>query len=243
MSDKGKYLYCITKKEPRKFDVNGIEGKDVYAISEDGLSVVVSDSEMKEYFITRENLLAHQKVIEAIFANYEVLPISFGTVAKSIENVKEKILKPKVKELRQALEETKGKAEVGLKVSWLNMNAIFQEVANSSQELKTLKASKNVGYQDKIAAGQLVAELIKEKREQEKENIVGPLCKIAEEFKEKELLSEDMIFNGAFLINRKRAKEMVQEIKMRAGKYEMRAAFTYTDPLPLFNFVKINISL
>ncbi len=256
MPEKGIYLYCIIKDPEgkssasygargqfKKFEIKGIEGKDIYTISKDELSAVVSDSEIKEYFITRENLLAHQKVIEEIFKKYEVLPISFGTVAKSIEDVKEKILKPKAEELRQALEETKGKAEIGLKVSWSNMSYIFQEIASNSQELKALKTAKDIGYQDKIAAGQLVANLLEEKRAQEKEKILGPLKKIAEDFKEEKILTEDMIFNGIFLVSKNKEKKFDREINGLAEKYGSGIKFKYIGPLPLFNFININLSL
>ncbi len=239
----GKYLYCITEEQPGSFDVSGIEGQRVYAILANGLSAIVSNCEVKEVFISRDNLLTHQKVVEAVFAKQAVLPVSFGTVAKNAEDVKEKILKQKTEELRKALEEARGKAEVGLRVSWLNVSNIFQEIANGSQELKALKTSKNLDYQAKLAAGQLVADLLEKKREEEKESIIAQLTDLAEDFKEKEILSDNMIFNGAFLVSRKKTKEMEERVKTLTKKHGGRANFAYTGPSPLFNFVKINFSL
>lgn len=240
MTEEGKYLYCIIEeKQPKKFGIKGVEGKEVYNVCYDGLSAVVSDSEIKEYLITRENLLTHQKVIEEIFKKYEVLPVSFGTVAKSSEEIKGKILKPKDKELRKILKEIRGKIELGLKILWSNMDSVFQEIANHSLKLQAIKSSQNISYQDRIAAGQLVSVLLEEKREEEKEIILKPLKKIADDFKENKNLGENMIFNGVFLVSKNKEKKFDREINALGEKYGPRIKFMYIGPLPLFNFINI----
>ncbi len=93
----GKYLYCVIKERaPRKFNILGQDEKEVYTISKGGLAIAVSDTSKEEYSFIKEHLTCHQKVIEQVMnEGYDVLPVRFGTVAKSEEDIREKILKAK----------------------------------------------------------------------------------------------------------------------------------------------------
>ncbi|MDP2934435.1 MAG: GvpL/GvpF family gas vesicle protein [bacterium] len=250
---RGKYLYCLISAptgvashrtkggETKEFEIKGIEGKTVYTIPEGRLSAVVSDSEIKEYLATRENIITHQKVLEEILKEYDLLPVSFGTVVASSEELKQKILKPKAKELQGLLQKIEGKIELSLKVLWLDMNSVFQEIAESSQTIQKLKKSKNLGYQNRILAGELVNKLLDEKREKEKEEILKPLKKIADDFKENKLLGDSMILNVAFLVKKTKEKEFDKKVNNVGGKFDGRIKFLYVGPMPPFNFVELHL--
>lgn len=240
----GKYLYCIIKEnKPKKFCVKGIEGKDVYNVCDGGISAVVSDSEVKEYFISRENLLAHQMVLEEISQQYNALPVSFGTVSENSEELKQNILRPRAKDFEGQLKKVEGKIELGLKALWTNMPAVFQEIAKSSPMIQNLKKSKNTSYQQKISAGELVGHLLEEKREEEKEKILKPLEKIADDVKENKVLGGDMIVNVAFLVQKTKEKEFDKQVNSLGEKFGQRVKFAYVGPLPPFNFVELHLTV
>lgn len=241
--DEGKYLYCIIKENnPQKFEIKGIEGKDVYNICEGSISAVVSDSEVKEYFISRENLLAHQKVIEEISQQYDTLPVSFGTVSENSEKLKQKILRPRAEDFEEQLKKVKGKIELGLKALWVNMPSIFQEIAENSPMIQNLKKSKNASYQQKISAGELVGKLLEEKREEEKEKILKPLKRIADDVKENKILGGDMILNAAFLVKKTKEKDFDKQINILGKNFDQRIKFKYVGPLSPFNFIELHFT-
>lgn len=249
MSEKGKYLYCIIKeKKPKKFGIKGIEGEDVYIISEGKISAVVSDSEIKEYLITRENTLTHQKVIEEVMKEYDVLPISFGTVTENEKNIREKILKLKARELLNALEKIKGKVELNLKAAWLDMSNIFREVLKENKEIQVAKKEAStisgIGKTNlAMEVGKMVASALERKKEREAREILEPLKKIAEDFKENKAQLDQIIFNAAFLLSKGKEKEFDEEVSKLGEKYDGRIKFFYVGSLPPFNFVNINLSL
>jgi len=249
MTEKGKYLYCLIKeKKSKEFNVLGIEGGKVYTISEGELSAVVSDAGIKEYPISRENTLTHQKVIEEVMKEYDVLPISFGTVAESEKNIREKILKLKTRELSNALEKIKGKVELNLKAVWLDLPSIFQEMVKKNREIQAAKreASKVSGMAGtnlRIEVGKMVASLLEKKKEREANTILKPLKKIAEDFKENKVQLDQVIFNAAFLISKEKEKEFDEEVSKLGEKYDGRIRFLYVGPLPPFNFVELELSL
>ncbi len=245
----GKYLYCVIKERgPKKFDILGQEGKDVYTINKGGLAIVVSDTSKEEYSFIKEYLTGHQKVIEQVMNNgYDVLPVRFGTVAKSVEDTREKILKAKRKELLETFPLVEGRIELGLRAFWKDMPAIFQEIVKENPKIQQAKkeAQKNPFQMKITSVGELVQKALDAKREREAEKILSPLKKLAVDFRERELLrsrdimKDTMILSSAFLV----PKEKEREFDKRAGslieEQNQRIKFTYVGPIPPFNFVEL----
>src|SRR5437899_6660486 len=89
--DGGKYVYCIIRSDrQRDFGSIGIGGgQTVYTIAYHDLAAVVSDTPIVIYDPTRENVLAHEFVNETVMREHTVIPMSFGTVFRSEEDVTE----------------------------------------------------------------------------------------------------------------------------------------------------------
>ncbi|MFH1620365.1 MAG: GvpL/GvpF family gas vesicle protein [bacterium] len=92
----GKYIYCIirpgqacggaaAKASGRHNDQGlsfgplgiGERGDEVHTVRSGDIAAVVSDSPVKSYAVSRENLLAHEKAIEAVMKEHTVLPVRF----------------------------------------------------------------------------------------------------------------------------------------------------------------------
>lgn len=246
MALEGKYLYCIIKeKQPKKLGIKGIEGREVYVIPEGELSAVVSDSSVTEYFVTKENVTAHQKVIEEAMKKYTVLPISFGNVAKDKNDLKERLLKAKKSELQRLLKEFEGKIELGIKAFWVDMSKVFNEIANSDEVIKNLqKQSKGIiGRLKALNVGKRVSQLLESEREEIGSKIKAPLLKLSRDFKENKILMDSMILNSAFLIEKSREKEFDKKVNEIASKLGDNVKINYVGPLPPYNFIEMPISL
>ncbi|GFP26767.1 GvpL/GvpF family gas vesicle protein, partial [Candidatus Hakubella thermalkaliphila] len=130
MMEEGKYIYCIIgTNEGRNFGPIGIgdRGDGVYTIGYQDLSAVISNSPMTKYVVSRENMTAHEKVIEEVMKDYSVLPVRFCTVATSAEEVRN-LLRKRYTEFKNLLRDMDNKTELGVRALWKNMNAIFQEI-------------------------------------------------------------------------------------------------------------------
>ena len=259
------YLYCVIKeKNQKKFNVLGQEGKEVYTINEGGLAICVSDTSKEDYGFIRENLICHQRVIEEVMnpvrnqrssngvkEEYDVLPVRFGTVAKSEEDVREKVLKAKRKEILETFPIVEGRVELGLRALWKDMPAIFQEIVKENPEIQRAKkeAQKNP-FQMRIAGvGELVIKALDAKRENEAEKILRPLKKLAVKFRERELLrspeptKDSMVLSSAFLVEKEKQKEFDDRIEELIKEYENRIKFIYIGPIPAFNFVELHLDV
>src|SRR5690349_16844074 len=118
--EEGKYVYCIIKSpKPREFGQIGIgEGtNNVYTVHFGELAAVVSDTPIRIYDPTRENVLAHELVNETVMREFTVIPMSFGTIFRTKQDIVE-LLKSTSRAFDDVLDKMKDKIEFGLKVLW-----------------------------------------------------------------------------------------------------------------------------
>jgi len=214
------------------------------------LAIVVSDTSKQDFEFIKEYLTCHQKVIEEVMrAGYDVLPVCFGTVAKSEKDIREKILKAKRKELLETLLIVEGKVELGLRAFWKDMPGIFQEIVKENPEIQQAKkeAQKNPLQMRVASVGELVQKALDAKREREAQKILNPLKKLAVDFKERELLRsreimrDSMICSSAFLVPKKNEKEFDKKVEAFTKEYGERIKFIYMGPIPPFNFVELHL--
>ncbi len=246
MEEEGKYIYCIIgTNEGRNFGPIGIGGRgdEVSTICYQDLSCVISNSPMTKYIISRENMTAHEKVIEEVMKDYTVLPVRFCTIATCAEEVRD-LLRKRGIEFRNLLRDMNGKVELGLRAWWKNMDVIFQEIVDEHKEIKGLKqriASKNLKetYPQRIKLGEMVKSALETKKEKEGKEILDLLKKISFDFRANELVGDKVIVNAAFLVDKAREKEFDNRVEELIEKYDERVKFKYVGPAPPFNFVNI----
>jgi len=203
--------------------------------------MVVSETKAKDYALTREYLLGHQKVIEKLMQRgYDVLPMRFGIVAKNTKDVKEKILKAKSKEFLEAFGKVQGKVELGLKALWRDISSVFQEIGENKEiQIAKKQAQKNPSQFRVAAVGELVGKVLEQKRAKEAQKILGPLKKLAADCAERNLVGESMIFNSAFLVPKAKEKEFDQRVEEIGQEHNQRIKFIYVGPVPPYNFVNL----
>lgn len=248
MEKEGKYIYCITEtKQGRNFGPIGIgtRADEVLTIGYDDLSMMVSNHPITKITANRENMLAHQKVIEEVMKEFDsVLPVRFGTIASSADEVGN-LLDRRYREFKIALKDMDHKVELGVKGLWKNMDVIFNEIVQENETIKNLKkaiekkGSQNV--QAKMDVGRLVKQELDKKSQGQAEEIVDRLRRTAQQYKLNDTIGDAMFINAAFLIDRGREKEFDNIMDDLSDQFEDRIKFMYAGPLPVFNFVTIVI--
>ena len=91
-TSRGKYVYCIIDSgDPLRFGPIGIgaDPSEVYTVHYKNLAAVVSDAPLEVLDSTRENVLAHERVNETVMREHTVIPMSFGTIFKTREDIVE----------------------------------------------------------------------------------------------------------------------------------------------------------
>jgi hypothetical protein len=249
MEKEGKYIYCIIETmQERNFGPIGIGGRgdEVLTIGYGDLSMVVSNHPVTKFVVSRENLLAHEKVIEEVMKEFEsILPVRFGTVAPSADEIRN-LLDRRNSEFRNLLKDINNKVELGIKGVWKNMEIIFREIAVEDKDIEHVKRKIERSRDQKdrkttIDIGRMVEKALQKKKEAEAETIVNILRKASIDYRLNRTVLEEMFINAAFLIDRGREKEFDNILEDLGDRYYDRTEFRYTGPFPVFNFLNIVI--
>jgi hypothetical protein len=117
---RGKYVYCVVHSE-KSLTFGpigiGIDPTEVHTVSFRDVAAVVSDTPIELYEPTRQNVLAHERVNETVMRNHTVIPMSFGTVFKTREDIHQ-LLRSAYDAFKDVLVKMEDKLEYGLKVLW-----------------------------------------------------------------------------------------------------------------------------
>ena len=87
---------------------------------------------------TRENVLAHERVNEAVMRSHTVIPMSFGTVFKTRDDIVE-LLRGAYEAFIDVLGKMEDKLEFGLKVLW-DRDVDVREVEKDDEDVRRLKS-------------------------------------------------------------------------------------------------------
>ncbi len=245
----GKYVYCIIEtKEHRSFGPIGIGGRgdDVYTVHYDGLAAVVSNTPLQVYDPTRENVFAHETVNETVMREFTVLPMAFGVLFRTEEDIIE-LMRGTYDALRDVLAKMEGKVEFGLKVNW-DRERVIAEIEEESEEIRNLKeqiTSRSQGstYFARMQLGRLIENALTEKADAYVHEVYAVLRDTAVASRANKPIGDRMIMNAAFLVERDGEQEFDAKVKEIAAKYEGKLSFKYTGPWPPYNFVHIRLKL
>ena len=250
MEKDGKYVYCIIATTYEcNFGTIGIGGRGdlVSTIGFQGLSMVVSDHPLNHFVVNPENIIAHQKVIEAVMCQFNsVIPVRFGTVAATPDEIRN-LLDRRYGELSELIERFANKVEYNLKASWRNMASIYKEIDKENSDLKKLRSKiEKLTDGDKrktliLEAGHIIEDTLQKKKEIEAEEIASAFRKTVVAYKHNRTTGEAMFMNTAFLLNRGREVEYDNILTDLGERFKERSDYYYTGPMPIFNFIDLRI--
>ena len=249
-TDEGKYLYCVIRSsEPQSFGPLGIGGRgdEVYTICYDDIAVAASNSPVKKYSACRDNMLAHEKAIEAVMAEHTVLPVRFGTIAQ--DNGEEgkvvRILETEHDRFRDLLNEIEGEKELNLKAMFKE-GVIYKDILEKYEDIRRLKEElaaldPRKSHFERMKIGEMVEHALETEKEEYKDRVLAILRPLAVEVKTNDTYGELMIFNAAFLVDKQKEAEFDQQIQQLDEEYGEKVQFKYVGTLPPFNFVNLVI--
>jgi len=246
-ASRGKYVYCIIESsEPLRFGPIGVgaDPSDVYTVHYKNLAAVVSDAPLEVLDSTRENVLAHERVNETVMHEHTVIPMSFGTIFKTREDIVE-LLRSAAEAFGDVLNKMQNKLEFGLKVLWDRDQAV-REVENDDEDISRLKkeisSQKGPTYFARMQYGRLIDSALQSRSERYVAEILEQLRDVSVASRINKPIGDKMIMNAAFLIARDQESAFDAKVKMIATRFD-KLTFKYTGPWPPYNFVNIRLKL
>jgi len=246
MSLERKYIYGIIQEpEPRRFSFLGVRDAEVYTINHRELAAVVSDTALEEIDPTRKDVRAHTVVQDELLKNCILLPMSFGMIAGSKDDVL-KLLERNYQGLTGELVRLAGKVEVELKVFW-DQEAMIKELQGGSEELTRLKAKVKIAQSPieaqrlLVEAGKLVERIALDWKARYADRVYAGLKGFSSDAKLNSPLGIKNVLNASFLIERARESDFQKEVFKLDSQYQGKINFKYVGPLAPYNFVNVKL--
>jgi hypothetical protein len=245
----GRYVYgIIQSRESISFGRMGIggSGEMVYVVTHGDIAAVVSRTPVFIFDPTRENALAHEHVIETVMKTHTIIPMSFGTVFRTDDDIRE-VLRSIYPSVKDVLKQMSGKVEFGLKVTW-DRDHIVDELQREHEEIRrfhqeiTRKHLQST-YFARMQLGRMIDKALEERSVEYVRVIYETLRAICVASRDNKPIGDKMIMNAAFLLEREREAEFDAAVNRIAKKFGDRLNFKYTGPWPPYNFVNIRLKL
>jgi hypothetical protein len=244
---RGRYVYCIIRStDPLKFGAIGMDEQwpDVYTINYKDMAAIVSDVPIAPLDSTRENVLAHERVNETVMRDHTVIPMSFGTIFKTREDILE-LLRSAYEAFADVLNKMQDKLEFGLKVLW-DRDEMVRAIEQEDEDIHRLKteisSQKGSTYFARMQYGRLIDAALQQRSERYVAEFLQRLRDVSVASRVNRAIGDKMIMNAAFLVQRDQEQAFDRRIKDIASHYD-KLTFKYTGPWPPYNFVNIRLKL
>ncbi len=243
----GKYVYCVIESERSlSFGLLGIgpQPAEVHTVHYRGIAAIVSNTPMVVQDPTRDNVLAHQRVNETVMQQHTVIPMSFGTVFKTDDDIME-LLRSAYDAFKDVLSKMQDKFEFGLKVLW-DREQIIREIEEEDEDIRRLKgeisSQKGSTYFARMQYGRLIDAALQARSERYVAEIFEGLRDVSVASRSNKPIGDRMIMNAAFLVGRDLEASFDSRVKDIGQRYD-KLTFKYTGPWPPYNFVNIRLKL
>ena len=246
------YIYGVLNSDKELFfGPHGVTAcEEVYTVSYQDISAVVSDSEMVDYTHMRKDRLAmllirHQKAIEKIMGlGHTIIPMRLGTFAKDIEEVR-CILACGHSIIKDIFTKISNMIEVDITATLGDFNAALKE-AGEDEEIKEFKKKLlalpgGVTVDDQMKMGLMVKDALDRIREGYSKRIQASLKNTSLDFKAHELMDDKMVANIAFLIDKAKRKDFEMAVEGLNTEFGEKLNFRCVGPLPPYSFYTLEI--
>jgi hypothetical protein len=246
-SGRGKYVYCVIQSaDLLKFGSVGIgdDGSEIHTIHHRDLAAVVSDVPLGVLDSTRENVLAHERVTEIVMRDHTVIPMSFGTIFKTKDDIVQ-LLRSAYDAFGDVLMKMRDKMEFGLKVLW-DRDSVVKDIEDEDEGIHRLKneiaLQKGSTYFARMQYGRAIDAALQQRSERYGSEILDRLRDVAVASRINKPIGDKMIMNAAFLVSRDQEAAFDARVKSIASEHD-KLTFKYTGPWPPYNFVNIRLKL
>jgi len=262
---KGYYVYCVEGNDspPQELPQEGIDrAYPLYTIADQTLRVVVSQVSLQEYGEAplelnlhdsawlESRVRCHQAVLETLSSTSTIVPMRFCTIYLSEARVQE-MLALYFNDFTKALDYLDGKQEWGVK-AYYDKDLLADHVEETDESILSLKAegsgkSSGLAYFTKKKLAETIVKHVERTSDayaQDSHNRLAA-CAVASSLlpvqtKEAAGRQEEMVSNGAYLIDKEKITLFRTELEKLGNEYGPRGfSYEFTGPWPPYNFVSI----
>jgi hypothetical protein len=237
------YVYGIVESTARAPKAKGIGGSPLAVVAGDGAAALVSDLPDGEVQMGRDEVMTHAEVLDQALTRGTVLPMRFGVIMGGSDDVRRQLLERHGEDLRAQLVDLAGKVELNVRAVY-EEDVVLREVVNDDPEIARLREvvhdrSEDATYYERIRLGELVAQAVEHRREQDAQAIVDLLTPTTLAVDVGAPAHERVVINASFLVERKRLDAFDEVLEAVARDQFGRIRFKLTGPRAPHSFVEL----
>jgi hypothetical protein len=247
MNDKQRnmWIYGVVPADASLTELEGREGlPEVWIVESGDLGAIVGTAPEESARGTRDQALAHARVLEAAVVDAPVVPFRFGTeVEGDDEAVGAELLEPYRDELAQRLETVKDVVQMTVKASY-DQQAVLRDIIRRDPELAALQQQTREGPEEVTQAaqaqfGELLYNAVEALREQHSGEILESLKPASVAATAEPIENDFMVLNVPFLVNRSRREDFEEAVEQAADDGAELIQFELLGPMPAYNFMDV----
>ena len=228
------YVYGVTWADGARPSTEGVLDASVRVLEHGELAALVSELPSADIRARRRDLLRHADVLQQAFERRTILPLGFGTVFASSEDVVAELLEPRYEELVGLLHDLDGLVELTLRALY-DEAGVLAALLRDEPRIAALRGSGNPA--DQVALGEAVAHALADRRARDADEIVASLSSLAREVDVEERVAEYEVVRAAFLVDRSAVEDVEAQAEDLAKRHEGLIRFKLIGPLPPHHFV------
>jgi hypothetical protein len=245
------YIYgIIPTRNHLIFDIAGMDDDDdeVYTVPLGDLAAVTGHTARADYRgMTRpvavRYLVIHQRVVEAVLADYPILPVKFGTVLADEASLFRLLVQGKPL-FQAALAKIARQVQMEVVVLWNPQEVLAQvaqeePIARRKAELASRPPQETSA--ERVALGQMVFASLECRRNAIRDRVLPSLRQIASDVVMNPLMDENMVLNVALLIDKAENETLSRELESLDQEFGGRLYFRCVGPLPPYSFATVEV--
>ena len=237
------YVYCLSDDVTARMleEAAGVAGARPRIIGCYEISVVVSDFEGETVAINRENVFAHERVIQNVLRHTTPLPFRFGTLV-SAERLEAYVAANRDR-LVKSMERVRDSVEMSVKIIW-DAEAVRRAALRAEQVVErkgdeALSTGKGTAYLAAKRREIMGDELLKERAEEIAAWLAGCVSLVTKEQVAQVRPVESLVVRAAYLVGREHLSDY-QERLDEARRERAHLRFLTSGPWPPYSFSNIN---
>jgi len=238
----GCYVYALVRHDGRPLPaVTGVGGSELRIVTVPGSKVaaVVSDADALPERVRRTDLLAHSEVLQALVADRDVVPIRFGSVYPSDDEMCGELLAANAGPLQRLLAAVEAKVEMQVKIGY-DEAAVTTEIVASDRHVRKMRDVVRVAPADngaRIELGRRFSAALDARRSEDARQATRRLERSCEAVTVSGGSGDFGVAKIACLVSRKKLRKLEEAIDRMADGQAGRMTFEVLGPLPPYSFV------
>lgn len=244
------YLYGIVAgADEAGLGVVGVGGAGrVRIVAHEGLGCVTSAYRGQAFqALPREgivrNLLAHQQVVERVMRDRPVLPVKFGTLVRNRGDACA-LLSQAHSQFADALAYLEDKVEIEVAATW-DVSRVLGEIGQEAEVVRAREAATRNGepsLAERVGLGQIAKACLDRRRDSYRARMADVLVPLSVDVAPNPLISDELVMNVAFLVERPRQREFDERIRQLDEAFRNEITFRVIGPLPAYSFRTVEVT-